>query len=282
MPESERSYPSLLLGGTKEEMDAATCALFESGCLGTESIEGAFRERAYFPPGTDLGPLSRKLTRDFPRLRLGPVAMIPEEDWLSLWRKDLNGFALGNRFFVSPSWQPSPDTERVVLRIDPEQAFGTGSHDTTRLCLEFVEDCASPGIGLIDAGTGTGILAMAGAVLGCEPVLAIEIDAAAAACARENVKRNRLESRVEVLTSRLGDARPAPADLVVANLNRPLLDRELPRLSAWLKPRGSLILSGLTVDDMAELLESLPVPMKLLRYYTAGDWAAVLARSADP
>ena len=208
--------------------------------------------------------------------------MVPEEDWLSLWRRDLHGFALGNRFFVSPSWQTPPHTERVVLRIDPEQAFGTGSHDTTRLCLELVEDCAGPGIGLIDAGTGTGILAMAGAVLGCEPVLAIEIDPAAAACARENVNRNRLGSRVEVVTSSLEDARPASAGLVVANLNWPLLDRELPRLSTWLQPRGSLILSGLTVDDMEELVESFPASMRPRRYYTAGDWAAVLAQSTVP
>ena len=280
---SRRSYPSFLLSGTSQAIDAAICALFEGGCLGTETIEGTFNQRAYFPPGTDLGALTRKLRRDFPDLHLGPITMVPEDDWLALWRKDLSGFALGERFFVSPSWESAPETGRVVLRIDPQQAFGTGTHDTTRLCIELLEACARPGQGAIDVGTGTGILAMAAAALGCQPVLGIEMDPAAARCARANVKRNQLESRVEILTGSLAGAKAAPADLVLANLQRPLLDREIPRLATWLEPGGHLILSGITVEDiedLADILAGLPRPMPILRQYTAGTWAALLARSS--
>jgi ribosomal protein L11 methyltransferase len=288
-PDPQRSYPSLLLNGTTEAIDAVIGELFEEGCLGTETIDGATRQRAYFPRGTNLNALADKLACGFPKLRIGPIEMLAEQDWVALSRKDMSGYALGERFFVCPSWETPPDaaeTSRMVLRIDPQQAFGTGRHDTTRLCVELLERYAGSEIAAIDVGTGTGILAMAAAALGCRPVVAIEIDPDAAACARENVKRNRLDTRVEVVSADLENAAPAPAGLLVANLHRPLLDREMSRLSDWLEPEGHMILSGITVEDVEELvsmLEGLPHPMRLVRYHTAGEWAALLAKSpAEP
>lgn len=279
MPGSQRSYPSLLFRGSSEDVDAAICTVFEEGCIGMETVAGSWFEHAFFLPGTELGPLRERLAQDLPRLRIGPIVVAAEQDWLERWRKGLSGFALGERFYVSPSWQTPPKTGRFVLRIDPEQAFGTGSHDTTRVCLELIEECAAPGMRVIDAGTGTGILAMAAAAVGCESVLGIEIDPAAAACARENVSRNGLDGRVEVLTCSLSDARPNGADLVIANLSLSMLVRHLRRLTAWVVPRGALILSGVLVSEVEGLMKSLPSHMEPVRYYTAGEWATLLARS---
>ncbi len=279
MPGPQRSYPSLLFRGPSEDIDAAICTLFEEGCIGTETVAGSSLEHAFFLPGTDLGPLSERLAQDLPRLRIGPIVAVAEQDWLERWRKGLSGLALGERFYVSPSWQTPPKTGRFVLRIDPEQAFGTGSHDTTRVCLEFIEKCAAPGMRVIDAGTGTGILAMAAAAVGCESVLGIEIDPVAAACARENVSRNGLDGRVEVLTCSLSDARPGGADLVIANLSLSILVRHLRRLTTWVVPRGALILSGVLVSEVEGLMKRLPSHMEPVRYYTAGEWATLLARS---
>ncbi len=279
MPGSHRSYPSLLFRGPRDDVDAAICTIFEEGCIGTETVADSASVWAFFLPGTDLRPLSEKLAQDLPSLRIDPIAAVAEQDWLEQWKKGLSGFALGDRFYVSPSWQTPPKTKRVVLRIDPEQAFGTGSHDTTRVCLELVEESAAPGVRVIDVGTGTGILAMAAAALGCEPVLAIDIDPAAASCARENVSRNGLDGRVEVLTCDLSDARPDVADLVIANLRFSILVRHLNRLTEWVVPGGTLILSGLLVSEVEDLVESLPSHMKPVRYYTAGEWATLLARS---
>jgi ribosomal protein L11 methyltransferase len=279
MPGSQRSYPSLLFKGPSEDVDAAICTLFEEGCIGTETVAGSESVCAFFLPDTDLGPLCERLAQDLPRLRIGPLAAVAEQDWLEQWRNGLSGFALGERFYLSPSWQTPPKTNRFVLRIDPGQAFGTGSHDTTRVCLEFIEECAAPGMRVIDVGTGTGILAMAAAALGCEPVLAIDIDPAAASCARENVSRNGLEGLVEVLTGSLSDARPDAADLVIANLRLSILLQHLERLTAWTVPRGALILSGLLVSEIEDLMKSLPSHMEPVRYYTAGEWATLLARS---
>ena len=279
MPGSQRSYPSLLFKGPSEDVDASMGTLFEGGCIGTEAIEGVEFVRAFFPPGTDLRPLSQRLEEAFPRLRIGPIVIVPEQDWLEDWRKDLKGFPLGDRFYVAPSWQTPPETDRFVLRIDPEQAFGTGSHDTTRLCIEFIEEYVDPGMRVIDVGTGTGILAMAAIALGCESVLAIEKDPTAASCARENVRRNGMDEKVEVVTGSLSDVRPDGADLVVANLSLPALVQSLKRLAGWAAPTGGLVLSGLLASEVDGLMNDLPSHVKPIRYYTAGEWATLLARS---
>ncbi len=285
MSDSQGAYPSFLLDGTSEAIDTVIGELFEAGCLGIATVDDTSRQRVYFPRGTDLVALSGKLAREFSDFRVGPIEMIPEQDWVALSRKDMSGYALGERFFVCPSWELPPreaEFGRIVLRVDPQQAFGTGRHDTTRLCVELLERCAGPEIGAIDVGSGTGILAMAAAALGCRPVVAIEIDPTAAACTRENARRNRLDTRMEVLNAGLADVRPAAAGLLVANLHRPLLDHEMPRLASWLEPQGYMILSGVTVEDIEELasmLNGLPHPVRLVRYHTAGEWAALLARS---
>jgi ribosomal protein L11 methyltransferase len=283
--DSRKGYPTFLLDGTIEAVDAVIGELFDEGCLGIETLDGTTRQRAYFPRGTALDALRDKLTREFPGVRIEPVEVVPDQDWVAVSRKDMSGFTLGERFFVCPSWEspPAPDeTGRIVLRIDPEKAFGTGRHDTTRLCVELIELVAGTEVAAVDVGTGTGILAMVAASLGCRPVLALDFDPDAAACARENAKRNRLDRLMDVVRTNLESAAPHRVGLVIANLSRPLLEQEMSRLSGWLVPGGYMILSGITVDDVEELasrLEGLPQPMQLVRYHTAGDWAALLAMS---
>ena len=283
--DARKGYPTFLLDGTIEAVDAVIGDLFEEGCLGIETLDGTTRQRAYFPCGTALDALRDKLAREFSEVRIGPVEVVPDQDWVAISRRDMTGFALGERFFICPSWESPPrsdETGRIVLRIDPEQAFGTGRHDTTRLCVELIELVARTEGAAVDVGTGTGILAMVAASLGCRPVIALDCDPHAAACARVNAKRNRLERLMEVIGTDLKSATPRRARLVVANLSRSLLEQEMSRLSGWLEPGGYMILSGITVDDVEELaskLEGLPDPMRLVRYHTAGGWAALLAMS---
>lgn len=284
MDDPPGNFPALLLDGTYQAFDAVIGHLFERGCLGIEAVDDTDWQRAYFPSGTNLHALTGTLTDEFTGLRVGPIEVIPERDWVALSRKDMSGFGLGERFFVCPSWESRPEagkTSRFVLRIDPQQAFGTGLHDTTRLCVEMMERYVSPGRAAIDVGTGTGILAMVAAVLGYRPVVAIEIDPTAATCARRNAKQNGLGA-VKVVRADIESSDPPPARLLVANLNRPLLDRVVPRLSRWLEPGGNMILSGILVEDvdeMVSMLASAAQPLRVVRYHTAGGWAALRARS---
>jgi ribosomal protein L11 methyltransferase len=293
MPKLRQNYLSFLLEGNRQDVEAALHRLFEAGCLGAEEIEDAetdeasgpcsemgpqiSRQRVYFPAGTDPSTIIGLLNLEFPSLLWGPSEWLPDQDWLSQWKKGLRGSALGRRFYVLPSWEAVPDTERIVIRIDPERAFGTGTHDTTRLCLELIEDRARPGMTAIDAGSGTGILAIAAAALGCRPVLAIEQDSEAASCARANVSRNGCADAVCVQVASLAQMEPPPADLVVANLNETILREELVRLSRWVRQPGYLILSGLLVEQVDPMTESLPARFNHIQTRTSGEWGALLA-----
>ncbi len=283
-----RSYLSFLLQGKPEEVDLALFRLFEAGCLGAEEIDLAdvaeslgqsqAVQRVFFSPGTDPEILSLVLVGDFPSLRCGAAEPVQESDWLANWKKHYGGFALGKRFYVCPSWESPPDGERLVLRIDPERAFGTGTHDTTRLCLEIIEERARPRMPVIDAGCGTGILAIAAAALGCRPVLAIEDDPEAASCTETNLDRNGLTGAVRLQVGSIARANPPAAHLVIANLNQAILSQELPRLAGWVLPQGYLILSGVLIEQLDSLIELLPVGLRITQTRTAGEWAALLVR----
>ena len=290
-PRAPKTYPTFVLEGTRDLgaerqiFDLLVAELFEAGCLGIESLEGA-RQRVYFPVGSAPEALRGRLVARYPTIRIGPIERVPDQDWVALSRKDMSGFAIGERFFVCPSWETPPPSEEIyrsVLHIDPEQAFGTGRHDTTRLCIELLEAVGGSDVSLVDVGTGTGILAMVGARLGCRPVVALDIDPDAVDCARRNAQRNHLDGCMEVVHAAAGKALPDPAALVVANLSRALLEDQLPRLAKCLAPGGHMILSGITLEDVEELttmLERLPRPLRIVRYHTAGDWAALLATSS--
>lgn len=280
MPKKIPSYVRLLIEGKPEDLDAAADFLFAAGCTGTEQTQNS-RFEAYFPTHVDIEHLSGELARNFPRLRCGAIERVEDEDWSAAWKKDFHGFSLGEGIFVSPSWESPPRTDRIILRIDPERGFGTGTHDTTRLCLELIEGHARAGISVIDAGTGTGILAMAAAALGCRPVIAIEADSEAASCARANIRRNHLGRVVQIHEGTLSEAMPSPAGLVVANLNEGVIKRELVRLESWVQPRGTLILSGLLVEQVGGIASGLTSDFRISQHRTAGEWAALVIERAS-
>jgi ribosomal protein L11 methyltransferase len=225
--------------------------------------------------------LSSELTKSYPRLRCGSIEHVEDEDWSAAWKKDFHGFSIGERFFVSPTWESPPRTDRTILYIDPERGFGTGMHDTTRLSLELLEDHARAGMSVIDAGTGTGILAMAAAALGCKPVLAIEVDPEAASCARANVSRNRFAQAVQIHEAPLSEATPSPAELVVANLTLAVIEKDLVRLESWVQAGGMLVLSGLLVEQVDCIVAQLTSEFRVSQHRTAGEWAALLIARAS-
>jgi ribosomal protein L11 methyltransferase len=274
MPKTSHNFVSLLIEGSPEDLDAAIDFIFEAGCTGTEEM-GASGIKAYFPTQVDMDLLPGALIRNFPALRCGPAETVTDEDWTAAWKKDFHGFTLGDRFFIVPSWESPPSTERIVIRIDPERAFGTGTHETTRLSLELIEYYARSGLSVVDAGTGTGILAMAAAALGCDPVTAIESDVDASDCARSNIERNHFEHAVRVQEISISEATPPPADLVVANLTESIIKKELNRITSWVRPDGVLIVSGLLVDQIDSVVDALPLSFRLSSKRTAGEWAAL-------
>ena len=207
--------------------------------------------RACFPTplrAADRRALRRRLTAlplsaPLPRLRF---ATVEDRDWSEEWKRFFDVQHVGERLVIRPSWRRyEPAHRELVIDLDPGQAFGTGQHQTTRLALRALERRVSPQCDVIDVGTGSGILAIAAALLGARSVLALEPDADAATVARENVERNRGAGTVAVEEGSLGpDAAARSADIIAVNISSKVLVTLMPRVARMLRPGGALIGSG--------------------------------------
>ena len=167
------SYPLLELTGSAEELEIATAFVHEHGCLGTEEPDDASSLRVYFTESVNIHAIVDELGRNLPSLICRVATPVRSRDWLAEWKAELEGVSIGSRYFVLPTWKPNVETTRTVLRIDPGQAFGTGTHETTQLSVELVEKYVSAGCSVIDVDTGTGILSMVAAHEGARSVLAL-------------------------------------------------------------------------------------------------------------
>jgi ribosomal protein L11 methyltransferase len=206
-------------------------------------------------------------------------AEIPQVDWVARFREGFRPQRAG-RFLIVPEWRradPDADSDAVCLRVDPGRAFGTGTHETTRLCLAALERLARAGrLGrVLDLGSGTGILGVAAARLGAGPVVAADIDPDATAASRRHAHLNGV-----VLHCVLGDGgRPLRAgafDLVLANLTAPLLHERRHEILGLRSPAGRLVLSGFLEEDVASLRADY-APAGPLALLEDGEWAALLS-----
>ncbi|MDE2573266.1 MAG: 50S ribosomal protein L11 methyltransferase [bacterium] len=204
---------------------------------------------------------------------------IAESAWGETWREHFRTQRIG-RIAVVPPWERAGyrDQARVVVEIDPGQAFGTGLHPTTRRCLLALQTLTLEGCSLTDVGTGSGILAIAAARLGAAPVYACDVDPVAVRAARENVRRNGLETAVRVAAcgEDLGDV-PA-ADVVVANLTAAIIAPLAARLRALLREGGLLLLAGVVREREALVSDALAAStLRVVDRQTDGEWVTLTA-----
>ncbi len=207
-----------------------------------------------------------------------------ETEWADSWKQYFHTSRIGERFVVKPSWEEySPQSGDIVLDLDPGMAFGTGTHGTTILCLERIENLVKPGMTVFDVGAGSGILSIAAAKLGAVHVRAVEYDAMASETARQNVLINGVDSIVEVTQGNLLDGVAGEADIVVANLIADLILKLAPAIPAHLKPSGCFVGSGIIKDRLPDVTDALAQQgLTVTEVTEAGEWAAVVAcRSAD-
>jgi len=177
------------------------------------------------------------------------VREVEDQDWVRLTQSQFEPIAVGERIWVVPSWHAAPDPNALILELDPGLAFGTGSHPTTRLCMEWIEQSVTQGRSLLDYGCGSGILAILAKKCGADPVFGIDIDPQAVDSARENSLRNRAD-----VTFGLPDACPAEAfDIVVANILSNPLKLMASMLASKVKPGGRLALSGVLARQADEV-----------------------------
>ncbi len=233
--------------------DTISVYLVERGSTGV--VCGDRSLRAFFPETVDtdaVKPALRRYLRGlrdlFPDGRVGRARwrVIPEKNWHDGWRAHFTPQRIGRRFLVTPPWIRPPEGRRHVIFIEPAMAFGTGTHETTRCCLELIDQhCAElvPERAL-DVGTGSGILAIALARLGVREVLALDNDPVALDAARANLRLNGIDGAVTLSDARVSRVRRR-FPLVVANLMLEILLELAGPLTRCVSARGALILSGL-------------------------------------
>ena len=209
---------------------------------------------------------------ELPHYLLRPV---PEQDWVRLTQSQFDPIHIGTNIWVVPSWHQAPtDPQALILELDPGLAFGTGSHPTTRLCMEWLEAHAPVGKKVLDYGCGSGILAMVARKLGASKVLGVDIDPQAISAAKENAVRNRCEIDYHLPDDFLALSNRT-FDIVVANILSSPLKLMAQMLSGHVAPGGWLVLSGILARQAEEVAEVYApyIPLKVWR--SLDGWVAL-------
>lgn len=205
---------------------------------------------------------------------------VNDKSWSDVWKKYFKPFYAGQHLVVKPTWEPfDPAPGDKVIEIDPGMAFGSGTHETTGMCLSILEENIRGGEEIIDVGTGSGILAIGAALLGAGHVLAVDIDPDAVKVAAENVANNHVQDIVSVRQGNLLEKVDAVCDICVANIISDIIISFASPLMNHIRPGGLFICSGIVSmrgDEVEQAL--LDAGYEILHRYTRGEWTAFLSR----
>lgn len=252
--------------------------------LGKEfNLPDHFAVRAYLPVDDRLGERLAKIRIKIVTM-LGlkvelELKQIKEEDWAEAWKQYFKPEHIG-KIVIKPTWEEySPVKDEIVIELDPGMAFGTGTHPTTRICIGLLQKMITSQTEMLDVGTGSGILSLAGAKLGAKRIVATDIDPVAVKVALENIKRNRMESFIEVYQSNLLE-RPLGFrfNLVIANIIANAILEIAPQLAKVLAPGGIFIASGIIEERFPEVVESLTKQgFKISKHVCEEGWVGLVA-----
>ena len=206
---------------------------------------------------------------------------VEEQDWVRLTQSQFAPIHIGKNIWVVPSWHDAPDPDALILELDPGLAFGTGSHPTTRLCMEWLEAHAPKDLSVLDYGCGSGILAMVAKKLGARQVIGVDIDPQAIESAQYNAQRNQCEIEY-ALPATFGQTHPAREkfNIVVANILSSPLKLMAPMLAGRVAAGGSLILSGVLARQAEEVAAAYAPFIKLSVWAEHEGWVALSGQLA--
>jgi len=205
---------------------------------------------------------------------------VDDADWANEWKKYYKTTHITDTLVIKPSWETyTPEANELVITLDPGGAFGTGTHETTRLCLKKIEEHLIQGESVLDVGCGSGILSIAALMLGAGHVTAIDIDVAATDATLENLELNGVADRAKVVTGNLADAVTERFDFVVANIIAEVIVLLIPDLPPKMAENGRFLASGILVEKLPMVEKSLAEHgMKVVDYQADGDWCALIAQ----
>ncbi|MCK6412866.1 MAG: 50S ribosomal protein L11 methyltransferase [Azonexus sp.] len=267
------------LSASIEDADAGTPdEQPQFGEPGSVTTPGWQRSRivALFEPDADVAAILAEAAANIglPAVPEWQSEALEEQNWVQLTQSQFDPIRVSGRLWIVPSWHESPDPTAINLILDPGMAFGTGSHPTTRLCLEWLEREVTPGVSLLDYGCGSGILAIAGARLGAARVAGVDIDPQAVVAARDNAERN----GVDALFADSAEPVAGEYDLVVANILSNPLRVLAPAICAHVRPGGRLALSGILREQAEEIIGIYANWLPLTIADVREDWVCLAGR----
>lgn len=287
-------WAEILVRASEDAEEAVTAALLDVGCHGAASfvtvpsMRGDAEVRGWLPIDDALPELLQRLSERLAAVEqagLTPatdlsIRHVEDTNWLEEWRKYHKPLATGRRLLIVPSWHQLKGADgRAIVRLDPGMAFGTGSHPTTRLCLDLLDRLVRPGMTVADVGAGSGILAISAVMLGATHVYASECDALPRSVASENARMNGVEARITILEpGPFSDVCPR-CDVVVCNIIAETIAELAPMLARILSPTGFLVASGIVGERLQPVSTALyRAGLRIVEIVSDEVWRAVLAR----
>lgn len=254
-------------------------AILEPG-VGETPLWGEIALSALFDADTDRAGLLQVLLDLLPELEPAQLRFreIADQDWTRVWMEDFKPMRFGRRLWIYP-WNIEPPTDEpdaVIVRLDPGLAFGTGTHPTTALCLEWLDGLDLAGKQLIDFGCGSGVLALAALKLGAAQVIGIDNDPQALQASHDNAERNAVAGRLDLCAPE--DFTDAPADVFVANILAGPLAQLAPRFARCCKPGAPFAISGILRGQHEELLTIYAQWFEQLQVSQREDWLRIDGR----
>ena len=233
---------------------------------------------ALFDYDTDLTDLSELLSKNTETWNIDKfnIETVEDQDWERVWMKDFHPMKFGENLWIYPSNYEIPEDDSVKILLDPGLAFGTGTHPTTALCLEWLDNNPPLNETVIDYGCGSGILALAANKLGASQIIAIDIDPQALIATKDNMQRNSIAA--DKIACYLPEDCPSEAvDVLMANILCGPLNELFPLFSSLTRNGGKLILSGLLSEQQQQIIETYSADFENFEVKQLGDWVRISA-----
>ena len=204
-----------------------------------------------------------------------------QEDWINNWKKYFHPIKVGKKLLIRPDWEKAENPEgRVVLDLEPGIAFGTGTHETTRLCMEFLEESVKPGCSMLDVGCGSGILSVTGLLLGAERAVGVDIDPLAVKTAAQNAERNHVADRFTGICGSLTEQVEGKFDVVAANIVADVVIELTKDIDRYLKPGAVYLMSGIISEREQDVRDALKGKFDIIARREEKGWVALAAKQA--
>jgi len=205
---------------------------------------------------------------------------VKQENWENEWKKYFNVQKVSNSIVIKPSWEEyTPKAGEKIIDIDPGMAFGTGAHETTRMCINAIEKYMKKGDSLIDIGCGSGILSIAAAHLGAEKVVAVDLDRLAVKVSKENVELNGFSNTIDVRYGDLTDVIDEKADVIVANIIADIIAKLSENIADFMKDGGYFISSGIINDKKDFVISKLKENnFDIIEENNDGEWNCIVSK----